>query len=495
VNWSGIVSRCQPRPGLLGIELEPFPYLSAFSVLWRASRITALEPKEWFQSVGVRFRAESFEASALNAGRMSRRRFEEATGLSGTQVPTWWSAEAWSPVATSGALDNRHGPVRGCLICARYGYHTMLFQLPSITRCPWHSVELTDVCAHCKRSHFTGIDAQGRLGCCGCGSDSFNINQATVEMWSFPTAKAEAWLSRYLTWAKLERVQRHMVAPDGSDRWQEGFETLCAPPRALSLTSGLPRCGTSKLEQVVPRVDVDPPPSEFWGWNALCDQRPLTFVPLPSGTLEELTKVTRRVIAGFPHTTRTPIELASFNDFDERATLVENAVQRPECFIAPHGCGSNGSGWLNLSAVDLGTLQLCGRLIDRVVKVCDSEPVDGDYSRQSARTHALGRIGGRRHLATALHQILMLGYFQGLDALLRSSLGMPMPTEWWLPVAEIRGEPGCLVGILICWVRVPPPRLRRATDPPTAPLAAPRSRGKVRRRAGRRGLKSTPAAQ
>ncbi len=492
--WADIVAWREPRPGLLGIELEPFPYVSAFSVLWRVSRITALEPKEWFQSLGLRFNAESIDLNALKAGRLSRRRFEEATGLSGTQVPTWWSEEAWSPAATGGALDSRHRRVRGCLMCAQYGYHTMLFQLPSIARCPWHSVVLTDVCASCKRSPFTDIDAQGRLGRCGCGGDRFSINQATVKMRSFPTAKAEDWLSRYLTWANSERARRHLVAPDGSDRWLDGFGSLCAPPQALSRASGPPRSGASRLEEVVPGVDVDPPASEFWGWNALCDQRPLTFVPLPAGTLEELTKVTRRVIAGFPRTTPTPIEMVSFNDFDERATLVENVAQRPECFIAPYGRASDGSGWLSLSAVDLATLQVCGRLVDRVVEVCDPEPVDGDYSRQSARTQALCRVGGRRHLAAALHQILMQGYFQGLDALLRSSLGMPVPTEWWSPVAELLGEPGYLAAIRICWVRVPPPRLRLASDPPTAPLP-PRPRGSARRRAPRRRAKRNTAAR
>lgn len=401
--WADIVARREPRPGLLGIELEPFPYLSAYSVLLRVSRITALEPKEWFQRLGLRYSCKTIDLSALKVGRLSRRRFEEATGLAKTQVPVWWSEEAWSPTSTNGVLDRLHRPVRGCVMCAQFGYHTMLFQLPSIARCPWHSVVLTDSCPHCKRSPFTDIDQQGRLGRCGCDLDRFSIDQATVDMYSFPTAKAEHWLSRYLTWANKQRTQRHVVASDGSDRWLAGYESLAAPPQALSLSSGLPYLGRTRLEQVKPRAEVDPPAADFWGWNALCDQSPLTFVPLPAGTLEELTKVTRRVIAGFPRGTRTPIQLASFNDFDERATLGENAARRPECFIAPHARSADGLGWLSLSAVDIGTLQLCGQLIDRVVQVCDPEPVEGDFSRQSARTQALDRISGRRHLAGALH--------------------------------------------------------------------------------------------
>lgn len=494
MTWTDIVALREPRPGLLGIELEPFPYLSAYSVLLRVSRITALEPKEWFQRLGLRYSSRTVDLSSLKLGRLSRRRFEEATGLAKTRVPAWWSEEAWSPVDTKGALDRIHRPIRGCMICAQFGYHTMLFQLPSIARCPWHSIMLTDLCPLCKRSPFTDIDPQAHLGCCECGLDSFSINQATVDMYSFPTAKAETWLSQYLTWANEQRERRHLVTPDDSDRWLGGYADLAKPPQALSRSNGFPYSGRTRLEEAKPETDVAPPATDFWRWNALCDQNPLTFVPLPTGTLEELTRVTRRVISGFPPRTRTPIELASFNDFDEFATLGENLARHPECFIAPHGRSRDGLGWLNLSAVDIGALRLGGRLIDRVIEVCDPEPVEGDFSRQAARTQALDRIIGRQFLASALRQMLLQGYFQGLDALLRSSLGMRGPSEWWLPVAELIGQSGRLVDIRICWVRVPAPRMRRSTDPPTSPPPS-RPKSRLRRRANRKRAKSKKAGK
>ncbi len=490
MTWSEIVARRAPRPSMLGIELEPFPFLSAFSVMLRVSRIMALEPREWFQSMGLRFSPDRIDLEALKAGRVSRRRYEEAMGLTRTQVPSWWSEEVWSPMATNGALDRLHRPVRGCLTCAQYGYHTMLFQLPSITTCPWHSDVLTDACPCCQRPLFTSIDPHGRLGHCVCGLDCFSIDHATIGMHSFPTAQAEDWLSRYLMWANGERSRRHLVTPDDSNRWLAGYARLAESPQAVPLASDLPSPHVSRLEPVTTQKDTDPPATEFWGWNALCDENPLTFVPLPSGTLEALTAITRRVIAGFPKNTRTPIELVSFNDFDERATLDENTARRPECFIAPHGHASDGSGWLNLSAVDLGALQLCGKLIDRIVEVCHPEPVEGDFSRQSIRTQALGRIAGRKYLASALQQILEQAYFQGLDALLRACLHMVGPNEWWLPLVEFVGRPDSLAGIRICWVRIPPPRMRRVTDPAPAP-APPRPGGRPRRRATRRRSKQT----
>jgi hypothetical protein len=321
------------------------------------------------------------------------------------------------------------------------------------------------------------------LGRCGCQIDCIDIDKATIRMRSFPTERADAWLTRYLDWVGSQRCRRRVVAPDDNQRWLEGFAILAEPPQALSLGSGRPRICGSRVLSTYEESASDPPHSEFWGWGALADRQPLAFVPLPSTTHDALLRATQAVIAGLPLGTRTPIELASANGFDERATLIENAAKRPECFIAPLSRGADSSGWLNVSAVDAGTLQLCGRLMDAVIARCSPEPSEGDFSRQALRAAAMGRIMGRRHLAIALEKLLLQGYTQGLDSLLRVSLGMPGATEWHLPIAEFVGEPGYLDNIRICWVQVPAPRLRRASESALAvPVDAAKQRSKPTRK-------------
>ena len=474
--WAEVVASREPRPGLLGLELEPFPYASAFSLLLRVTRLMDLAPSEWFQSLGLRYNKSVGAMPNLGLGRVSRTRFEAVLGLTDTKVPMWWSEEVWSPLRTGGLLDRTSRPIRWCWHCASYGYHTTLFQLPSIHSCPWHASPLLDACPMCHKPGLVPIDAQGRIGRCDCGFDWLMIDRATVDMWSFPTAQAEAWMATYLVWAAEQRERRVMVAPQGSDRWVDGFAVLAQPPHLFSKKCGDASGIGMRKEEFKEGPSEDPPAAHFWGWGALADQRPLTYVPLPSMTLSDLTRVTKQVIARLPQGAKTPLRLASFSDLDADAALGENAAQRPECFIAPHGRNANGSTWLNVSAVDLNTLQLCGQLVDGVIEACDPEPDEGDFSRQAARAKAVGRITGRWRLAEALNSILAQGYAQGLDALLRASFDLPRSKSWWLPVAEFEGEPGSLARIRICWILAPPPRLRRPPQlpPPSRPKVRPR---------------------
>ena len=486
--WAEMAAAREARPHLLGVELEPFPYASAFSLLLRVTRLMDLEGSEWFRTLGLRCGANRMALQDFSPGRVSRARFETALGLSGTQVPTWWSAEVWSPLRTGGLLDRTPRPIRWCWHCASYGYHTMLFQLPSVHACPWHEFPLLEACPKCKRGSAV-VDALGGLGRCTCGFDWLKIDRATVGMWSFPTMRAESWLEQYLAWASDQRLRRCMVAPHGAERWVDGYAALAELPLELRNKCERSWCNGTRKEDFSGETAEDPPATHFWGWGALGDERPLTYVPLPSETLTELTRVTLRVIAGLPDDVQKPLELASFSRRDAGVTPGENVVTRVECFIAPHGRAADGSTWLNVSAVDVNTLQLCGQLIDGVIQACAPNTVEGDYSRQASRTSALAKISGRGRLAKALDAILAKGYGQGLDALLRSALELPQPKEWWLPVAEFEGELDSLTRVRVCWVPVPPPRLRRTmTSPPEPPTKAKASTSRrgARRRSSRR---------
>ncbi len=485
--WAQIAASREPQPHLLGSEIEPYPYISAYGLLLRVTRLTALEPTDWFQTLGIR--RSHAPLSDLQAGRVSRARFEAALGMSATPIPTWWQQEAWSPLQTGGALDRCSQPIRTCPDCAAHGYHTALFQLPSIQSCPWHGCALSDRCPVCRQPTLGQPDAMGRMGRCACGHDPFDANQATIGMWKFPTVRAEAWLHAYLPWAAEQRERRHFIATERSDRWRDGFARLAEPPAALA---GIPWNLLAPGSRMEDRQDaepgVDPPAQEFWGWCALGDTQPLTLVPLPPGTPDRLAEVTQQVVAGFPANTCTPVEWVASQGFEKHATLGENAARHPNCFIAPHGRSDDGSSWIHLSAVDRETLHMGGRLIEVVLDACGTKVPEGDYSRQATRVQRLAEVRGRSHLAWALRALLVQGYGQGLDALLRSSLRKAPADEWWLPVAEARCREGYLEQVRICWIPNPAPRIA-VTPPVRAPLKATRSRRrKTKAKAGKKRL-------
>ena len=475
--WADVVATREPRPQLLGLELEPFPYPSALSLLMRVTRLLALDPSEWFRSVGLRFRAALPD---LLAGKVAQVRFAAALGLANTQVPSWWLEEAWSPLRTGGLLDRDRRPVRWCWECANYGFHTTLFQLPMVDRCPWHDYPLLDQCPHCKKPGSAVIDSLGQLGRCDCGFDWLVVDKATVRMWEFPTAKAEAWLSSYLAWAAEQRERRVVVAPERAAQWRTGFAALAEPPEPVRRPCGRAGIIGTRVAAFDEASTADPPGSQLWGWGALADARPLTFVPLPFHTHERLTIATPVVIDQLPLHGARALEVAAVPPTPTSAATGAPAAARPERFIAPHGVGADGSAWLDMSALDLDTLQVCGRLVDAVIHRCDPMPRDADFSRQAARTDALGRIRGRGLLATALEEILLTGYRQGLDAVLRAERNLPPPSEWWLPVIEFEGSSGCVSRLRVCWVRTPVPRLGRGA--PMTPPRRPEPLKKLRRR-------------
>lgn len=464
MTWADIVACREPRPHLLGLEIEPFPYSSALALLMRVTRLMALDSSEWYRCVGLRF---GTALPDLFAGKISRSRFENALGLATTLVPSWWPEEAWSPLRTCGLLARERRPIRWCAECANYGFHTTLFQLPLINRCPWHDHTLLDRCPNCKAVGSTLIDSLGQLGSCDCGFDWLIVDKATVHMWEFPTAKAEAWLSTYLAWASEQRQRRAVVAPERAAQWRLGYATLGEPPAAVCN----PRDRVIAIDTRVATFDgtltVDPPGSQLWGWGALADALPLTFVPLPRHIHDRLVIATQKVIDRLPPHDGRPLEVAMAPPSQPSAADWTATSHEAERFIAPHGFRTDGSVWLDMSAVDLDTLQVCGRLVDEVVLACDPMPRQTDVSRQAARTDALGRIRGRGLLAAALEDILLVGYGQGLDAILRAERKLSPPSEWWLPVVEFTGTLGNINLVRVCWVRTPAPRLtRKITSPP-----------------------------
>lgn len=159
---------------------------------------------------------------------------------------------------------------------------------------------------------------------------------------------------------------------------------------------------------------------------------------------------------------------------DAKVALRDNVHARPDYFIAPHSPAHGNEIWLNLSVIEPEILQLCGRLIDRVIAACGLELDDQARSLQAARSHALEQIAGRDCLLRALEGLIRRGYAQGLDLVLRGHLqsSVKSSVSWWLPSIEVRARPGHLDQIRITWLRVPTPERRRIVGIPlTIPAA------------------------
>lgn len=481
-RWEAML-RCRPFAcSLPGAELERFPFLSGYGLALRVTRLTALTPEDLKSVLGVR--GGSSADVFLSTRRPWPKLFDllEKLGLAGSGIADYWTEEAWSPVQLHGAWNSPPGPVRLCPICARYGYHSMLFQLPSIEQCPWHSSPFETHCPDCLAPNGGGFGPGQLLSVCNCGHDPFQPDLAATRMWEFPTAQTSAWIDAYLDWAEAERPFRHLVARPGSgpSDWAAGFAALAAPPPAL-----MPDCTPAKL--FVRTFDApsqaDPEQRHFWGWSQLSgDRQPVTYLALPENVRPALEAATKRAISRLP---QTPLGLRpSMHAFGLGQRLANSVEYQTDRFIVPFGDGSDGLTWLNLSAVDPCALLVCDRLVQSVAETLGGLQISADRSWQAARSQAIDRVWGRAALGGALRELLARGYEQGVEAVVRLHIGCTWPAErpWLEPLAEYRGRGRTLEQISIVWA---PSRLRPVWKAATTPPSMPRARQptkEVRRR-------------
>lgn len=80
----------------------------------------------------------------------------------------------------------------------------MLFQMPWVNRCPWHSQPLTSQCEHYSRPLWHGFrsDAPPLVG--ACGHDPVSGRNIIDEEGGIEALRA-SWIKRYLRWAGASR--------------------------------------------------------------------------------------------------------------------------------------------------------------------------------------------------------------------------------------------------------------------------------------------------
>lgn len=457
-GWRAAIRKAPDPPLFIGADLEPFPFISGFGLLWRMTRLAHLMPVE-LTALEIRNRKSIDVLQVLGRSSSHRNGLVRALQLESTRVASYWDPLIWSPLRMIDRSAQVGEPLRRCAVCSRYGYHSMLFQSPAISRCPWHDVELSENCNVCGAVSRGAFDDECRLGRCPCGVDPLDIRMATTEMWSFPTDVADAWICDYLQWAEGQRRRRWLVAPTRVE-WRAGMAAL-APFQANGNPAIAGSVSGSDSPQLETRVTEfvgegeDPPARSFWGWCLLSGTRPLTYAPLPGSLHSRLCDATRSAVADLPEGCPTPFDLVISNGLEERLSVEDNVKRKPDCFFAPHGLTGGSETWLNLSAVDMRSVVFCGQLISVALIATEAAVEALHCSPQAAESRALDELEGRRHLASALEKVLIQGYRQGLGMVVRRLLGGRIKgalPERLTPVAEIVAAPSRIESIRLTWV-------------------------------------------
>ena len=130
-----------PQFGYLFGVREVAPVESVLSLLWRFARLNGLAGHAVVSALAPY--TDPYEGVAPRIGALDVAALCVALGLRPKHLRLAFLDEDTAP---------RSVPVlRACPRCLRRGYHSTLFQIPTVRRCPLHRQALETRCGHCRR--------------------------------------------------------------------------------------------------------------------------------------------------------------------------------------------------------------------------------------------------------------------------------------------------------------------------------------------------------
>lgn len=218
--------------GFVGADFSDFPGISVFGAFARVVRLNHISAKSYFSAFTLRNRRDDDLSRRLTFSGASRDAVAAALSLTSTAT---LDVAAWLPFQCDPRCLAANWSFRYCRACLRYGFHSLLHQLPWIGKCPWHRTRLLTTCAICdSRLTLAGGSKVLLLQCCN-GHDPFNELISCVE--SFDQVEAATmFIESYLAWAKNERARSLLIMPEsGTTR----FDVIAS---AITLLPALRDC-------------------------------------------------------------------------------------------------------------------------------------------------------------------------------------------------------------------------------------------------------------
>lgn len=225
----------------VGDNFSNLPGISAYGALLRTARLNHLRRHEFFGAYHLRATRREELSHVLTFSAKRKDDLATALGINERERDLWDITE-WLPFSGDLNWDSLPWEPRICPCCARLGYHTLLFQLPWIARCPWHGANLIRYCRHCTRP-FSAASSSIPLKC-RCGVDYINVREACRHR-QLHLRDMNRWITAYLDWASEARETDYLVLtpkPEVSN-W-EALGQLIEMPDALQA-----RCGYARTER------------------------------------------------------------------------------------------------------------------------------------------------------------------------------------------------------------------------------------------------------
>lgn len=345
--------------GFVGGDLRDLDGISAFGAVVRISRLNAFGRADQFAAFGFRLLHTEDVSKVLSLSERRKQAVVQSLGCD-AQISDWWEIDRWMPFAHDNVWEKLRWRLRICPTCMRHGYHTLLFQMPWIDRCPWHRTAVIDACRRCKEQFANANSVMWPLMRCKCGLDYVD-SRATLRGERALIAERRGAIQRYLAWAVQSRERCTLIAPAEADDC--GLTAINQLVDTSQLDASLFGGGVERDARQHRRV-FEAPSEPFAPKTDLDDVRLCTasFTPglagladLPRSFLAPMQKVTQHVLQGVPLTAFSRSENIAF--FRDPATTAGQIETRRELLFLPvHECGR--SVYLDLQTLQRSALRL-----------------------------------------------------------------------------------------------------------------------------------------
>lgn len=185
-------------------RVEEIDGISPLGFAIQTLRLNFLTSDSAFSALGLRLKRGEDWAQRLCLSEKLRIALIERVPTA-SMLARYWTPSDWQ--IFGGRKPYWRPQLTACEECLSTGFHSMMFQLPWVDRCPWHGSNLVSSCARCSEPLWKCFLGEMPPLVCACGYDFVDGGQLMKE----PDRIAERRLRqtrRYLKWALASRGVR-----------------------------------------------------------------------------------------------------------------------------------------------------------------------------------------------------------------------------------------------------------------------------------------------
>ncbi|KAF1709759.1 hypothetical protein CSC70_08650 [Pseudoxanthomonas kalamensis DSM 18571] len=410
--------------------------ISPLGLVVQGLRINCLLPVDAFCTMGVRLTYGEDWSQRLCLSKRLKAALLTMLPAASVLAPMWepehWQAfgdghRHWRPMLTA------------CPECLKSGYHSMLFQIPWVDRCPWHRVSLTTQCTTCSKPLWQSIARDTPPLLCECGHDPVSAEAMLHEPGELIERRRTS-LTRYMVWALASRARRDVFGLRDDPRAWDVLGTRLLGTRLAWHESGTPN------RKVLARTSTVHHPAPLPSGECHEDLARIAsetsqakdfFLELPVSVEKSMRRVSASIASKFPPDTFTERERVFLGITTGSATPAERQPRPSVILLAAYRVKDRlfFDGRILSKSVQAVLQEICLALAEQ----------PGDQSRIGGYLRAYERILSRGYAGAAYHALSKL-----------ASPSSPSTAAFWRPVVMVRRRKQTS-RLTILWLRDRPP--------------------------------------